>query len=181
MFAEQGYDGATLRQIAAKAGLTTGALFKHATDKRDLVHLIFSEEVDALTDMALASPRSYQTFVEKILSISEHYYRLFASDPVLSRILLSEMLVETPGLHLERSLSIRQRLLQGLESLILQAQSTGELNPSVIPAKVALQIFFLYAASLRYWLNASDRPEWRKGLQEYKQCLELQVFGLVSR
>ena len=180
-FAEVGYDRATLRQIAAHAGVTTGAVFKHVTDKRDLVHLIFSEEVDALTKTALASPRSYQTLGEKILLIAEHYYRHFGSDPVLSRILLSEMLVETPGLHLERSLDIRERLLRGIEHLVIEAQNSGEIRSSVNARKVTRQIFFVYSAALRYWINSSERPKWREGIGEYKLCLEMQIEGLIPR
>lgn len=65
LFAEQGYEAATLRQIAAKAGLGLGTLFNYISDKRDLIYLIFNEEVDSLTDRALAAPRSWQPFSAK--------------------------------------------------------------------------------------------------------------------
>ena len=178
LFAELGYDGATLRQIAAKAGLTVGALFNHVTDKRDLIHLIFNEEVDALTDKALASPRPYQKFSEKILAMTEHYYRLFAIDPVLSRILLSEILVETPGMHLERNLSIRARLLKGVERVVFEAQQTGEIQAVEHPQIIAHHIFFAHAASLRLWLASSAHPEWRSGHRQYERFLRLQMDGL---
>ena len=180
MFAEFGYDRATLRQIAAMAGVSVGALFKHVTDKRDLIHLIFNEDLDGLTDKALAAPRPYHTFSEKILSITEHLYRHFAIDPLLSRVLLTEILVETPGLHLERNLEIRARLIHGIEALVAEAQQAGLIIASESAETIALQIFFVHAASLRRWLASAPHPEWRSGQRQYEHYLKLQLTGFSA-
>jgi AcrR family transcriptional regulator len=178
MFAEQGYDRTTVRHIAAKAGLSSGALFNHVTDKRDIIHLIFSEEVEAVTARALEAPRTYQTFKEKILSITEQHFRFFGGDPVLYRILLNELLIESPGLHLERNLTIRDRFVQGLGRVVREAQETGEVRLDESPDVIALHIFFTYAAALRRWLTASFRPDWRQGHREFERFLRLQIEGL---
>ena len=88
LFAEQGYDATTLRQVAECAGLGLGTLFNYISDKRDLIYLVFNQEVNLALDTSLAAPRSWQTFGEKILGMIEPNYRLFGSEPVLSRILL---------------------------------------------------------------------------------------------
>src|SRR5437868_12739305 len=46
LFSEAGYEGATIRDIAAAAGMSTGAVFANFTDKSDLFRDIM------LTDMA---------------------------------------------------------------------------------------------------------------------------------
>ncbi len=177
-FAEHGYDRATLRQIAASANVTVGAIFKHVTDKRDLVHLIFNEDLEEVTTKALAAPRPYHTFAQKILSITEHLYRHFAIDPLLSRVLLTEILVETPGLHLRQNLEIRARLLRGIGELVAAAKLTGEIKASESTEIIALQIFFVHAAALRLWLGSSPNPEWRSGQRQYEVFLNLQLAGL---
>ena len=53
LFSKHGYDSATLRQIARRAHVGLGTLFNYAQDKRDLVFLIFNEELAAVTDEAL--------------------------------------------------------------------------------------------------------------------------------
>jgi AcrR family transcriptional regulator len=178
LFAELGYDRATLRQIAAKAGLTVGALFNHVTDKRDLIYLIFNEDVATVVDLALLSPRPYQDFSAKIRSVSEHYYRLFASEPVLSRILLSEVVVLSPGMHLDRYILLRDRLLSGFEDLISQAQQSGEITSTESAAVISRYMFFVFAASIRWWLASSPRPEWREGMRDFDRLLALQMSGL---
>ena len=179
LFAELGYDRATLRQIAAKAGLTVGALFNHVTDKRDLIYLIFNEEVSTVVDLALMSPRPYQTLAAKLRSIAEHYYRLFASEPVLSRILLSEVVVMSPGMHLDRYLLYRDKLMHGYEALVTEAQSSGEIKSTEDPEVISRCLFFVFAASIRWWLASSSRPEWREGLRDFDRTVRLQMDGLL--
>ena len=178
LFAEHGYDASTLRQIAAEAGLGLGTLFNYISDKRDLIYLIFNEEVDSLTDRALAAPRPWQTFSAKILSITEPHYRLFGSEPILSRILLSEVLLHTPGLQLERHIEIRSRLIQGLCEVVADAQETGEITSTESPEIIARSIFFLYSAALRWWL-ASPHPDWRSGQRDFERVLQIHVAGLT--
>ena len=178
LFAELGYERATLRQIAAKSGLTVGALFNHVTDKRDLIYLIFNEQVDKVAEMALASPRPYQGLSAKILSVTEHYMRMFGSEPELSRILLTEIVVLAPGLHLDRYLTTRAKLVNGIERMVLEAQAAGEINGHEEPEFIARQIFFVFAASLRWWLASSGRPEWRDGQRQFQRSLNLIMQGL---
>jgi AcrR family transcriptional regulator len=178
LFAEHGYDSSTLRQIAAEAGLGLGTLFNYISDKRDLIYLIFNEEVDSLTDRALAAPRPWQTFSAKILSITEPHYRLFGSEPILSRILLSEILLHTPGLHLERHIGIRTRLIEGFGEVVATAQQTGEIVSTESPEIIARSIFFLYSAALRWWL-ASPQPDWRSGQRDFERVLQVHIAGLI--
>lgn len=48
LFSEQGYEGATIRDIAAAAGMSTGAVFANFTDKSDLFREIMTDDMDAL-------------------------------------------------------------------------------------------------------------------------------------
>jgi AcrR family transcriptional regulator len=178
LFAEHGYDSSTLRQIAVEAGLGLGTLFNYISDKRDLIYLIFNEEVDSLTDRALAAPRPWQTVSAKILSITEPHYRLFGSEPILSRILLSEVLLHTPGLQLERHIGIRTRLIEGLAGVVAEAQQTGEIVSTESPEIIARSIFFLYSAALRWWL-ASPQPDWRSGHRDFERVLLVHFEGLL--
>ena len=63
LFTRHGFDAATMRQIAHRAHVGLGTLFNYAADKRDLVFLIFNEELDAITDEALAAARPDEPLV----------------------------------------------------------------------------------------------------------------------
>ena len=177
LFAEKGFESATLKQIAGNAGLGIATLFNYVTDKRDLIYLIFNEEVEQLVEKALATPRNWQTFEAKILCITEPHYRLFAQDPVLSRILLSEVMLQTPGFHLGRFRRLRQRLIDGIEKLVAEAQESGEIDKKESADMIARHIFFSFSIAILWWV-ASPQPHWRDGQVEFQRILNLQMNGL---
>lgn len=128
LLAEQGYDATTTRKVAIGAGLGVGTLFNYVKDKRDLIYLIFNKDVRTMTAASLAAPRPWETFEEKILSVFEYHYRFFGSEPVLSRILLTETVQHEPGFHLNEFLSVRAAIIDGIEKLVAEAQASGEIN-----------------------------------------------------
>lgn len=178
LLAEHGYDATTLRQVAERAGLGLGTLFNYISDKRDLIYLVFNKEVSVVTDASLAAPRPWQTFSENILGMIEPNYRLFGSEPVLSRILLSEVLQHTPGFHLAEHIGIRDRFIRGMEQVVAGAQQTGEIGSTANPELIARHIFFSYSAALRWWLATSENPDWRLGMRDFAEILKLQTSGL---
>ena len=181
LFADHGYDATTLRQVAEQASLGLGTLFNYISDKRDLIYLVFNQEVSVATDVCLAAPRPWQSFNEKILSMVEPNYRLFGGEPVLSRILLSEVLQYTPGLHLAEHLGIRDRFIRGIEQVVAEAQKTGEIGSPESSEVIARHVFFSYSAALRWWLAASESPDWRTGLRDFALILKMQTAGLSLR
>src|SRR3954451_12149683 len=49
LFSEEGYEGATIRDIAAAAGMSTGAVFANFSDKSDLFREIMADDMEALS------------------------------------------------------------------------------------------------------------------------------------
>ena len=176
LFTEHGYDSATLRQIAHAAGLGLTTLFNHIQDKRDLIYLIFDEEVSLAGERACAAIRPWQTFVEKILTISSFYFQMFSVEPVLSRILLSEVLQQTPGPHLERHLWRRARMIQNFEDLANLAQASGELRSDLDTKMIARSIQFAFTGASRWWIT-EPTPDWRSGQRYFEEILLLLAEG----
>ena len=179
LFTEHGYDTATLRQIAKAAGLGLTTLFNHIQDKRDLIYLIFDEEVSVAAERSQAALRPWQTFVEKILTISSFYFQMFSMEPVLSRILLSEVLQQSPGRHLERYLWRRDRLIEDFEDLVKMAQASGELRPELDPKMVARSIQFAFTGASRWWIT-EPACDWRSGQRHFEGILGLLAEGFTK-
>ncbi|MCR5878423.1 TetR/AcrR family transcriptional regulator [Phenylobacterium sp. J367] len=55
LFSEQGYEGATIRDIATAAGMSTGAVFANFTDKSDLFREIMTADMEAAKPPAAAA------------------------------------------------------------------------------------------------------------------------------
>ena len=177
LFTRRGYGAATLRQIARRAHVGLGTLFNYAEDKRDLVFLIFNEELNAITDVALAAPRPGQPLIGQLLAIFGVHYHWLGAKVQLSRILLQELTFYSQGKQAATFLGIRQRLIEGIEALVRNAQRERRIVSGENPAFIARHIFFVYSASLRWWI-ARERPDPEEGLADLRRLLVLQFKGL---
>lgn len=166
-----------MRQIAKRAHVGLGTLFNYAEDKRDLVFLIFNEELNAITDVALAAPRPHQPLADQLLAVFRVHYRWLAEKPALARILLQELTFYSSGKQASTFHGIRKRLIDGIEQLIVQAQADKKVRAGESAALIARYIFFVYSASLRWWI-ASPRPDPDKGVADLRRLLKLQFEGL---
>jgi AcrR family transcriptional regulator len=179
LFAKRGYGAATMRQIAKRAHVGLGTLFNYAEDKRDLVFLIFNEELNATTDVALAAPRAREAPLEQLLAVFRVHYEWLAEKPALARILLQELTFYSSGKQAATFHSIRKRLIDGIEALVSASQEKGTLRKDVAADVIARHIFFVYSASLRWWI-AAPKPDPGKGVADLRRLLKLQLEGLYA-
>ena len=177
LFAKLGYEEATLRQIAKRAHVGLGTLFNYADDKRDLVFLIFNEELEAIAERALKSVRTEDRFIDQLTSFFRVYYREFGREPTLSRILLQELTFYSRGKQAAQFQDHRVRLIARIEKLVAAAQDRQRIRANVDPALVARHIFFVYSAAIRQWVGG-DAPNPERGVEELRELLHLQFEGL---
>ena len=179
LFSRHGYETATLRQIAKRAHVGLGTLFNYAQDKRDLVFLVFNEELDAVTDEALMAARAPVQLPDRLIGLCKAHYTFFAKNPPLSRILLKELTFYSEGKQAAEFHRIRARLFAGIEDLVRSAQQAGQIRPDEDAALIARHIFLVFAGALRWWI-AGPNPDSRRGLAELRRLFALQIGGIVS-
>jgi AcrR family transcriptional regulator len=177
LFSRHGYDSTTLRQIARRAHVGLGTLFNYAQDKRDLVFLIFNEELAEVTDKALGAVASDDSLLDQLLHIYKPHYEYFSKHPALSRLLLKELTFYSEGKQAAAFQEIRGRLISGIEKAVRTAQQEQRIQSSEKAARVARQIFFISSGAIRWWI-AGLSPHPREGLAELKRLLALQERGL---
>jgi AcrR family transcriptional regulator len=179
LFSKHGYEVATLRQIAKRAHVGLGTLFNYVQDKRDLVFLVFNEELAAVTDEALKAAEAHNSLLDQLIDIYRPHYHYFSKDPLLSRILLQELTFYSEGKQAATFHEIRERLISGIEKVIRTAQHEQRIHTKEDPAIVARHIFFVCSGAIRWWI-ARLTPSPREGLTELRRLLELHVNGLQS-
>ncbi|MBV9482401.1 MAG: TetR/AcrR family transcriptional regulator [Acidobacteria bacterium] len=177
LFSKHGYESATLRQIAKRAHVGLGTLFNYVQDKRDLVFLIFNEELAFVTEQALRAADSPSSLVDQLAAIYKPHYQYFSQNPPLSRILLKELTFYSQGKQAATFHEIRERLISGIEKVVLAAQREQRIHSREDPAIVARHIFFVCSGAIRWWI-ARLNPTPRHGLADLRRLLELEVNGL---
>src|SRR5262249_5958564 len=77
LFVANGFDDASTRQIATRAGVALGTLFLYAANKRDLLFLAVNDELEDVALRATAVVRREATFLENLLTAFRLLYEFF--------------------------------------------------------------------------------------------------------
>lgn len=174
IFAEYGYAGATLEQVAAAAGLTKGAVYWHFSGKSDLFL--------ALCDLDL-------TQQEKLLP--EQVQKVFtATDPVQALAALLQTQLECcgqgagrPMLFFEFVTSSREpavreklratyaRLFDVIGSVLKELQAGGYIKSDLDPHMLAITFQALINGSLLAWLIDPDRVQFSSLMPEIARVM----------
>jgi AcrR family transcriptional regulator len=177
LFLEQGYDNATTREIARRADVGLGTLFSYASDKRDLLFLIYNELQEDLTRSAFATARPARTFLGQVMASFAVYYRFFAREPEFMRYVLRELTFYTRGRQAERFQSGREAIISGLEVLVRNAKKRRALRSTTKDRAIAQLMFGVYQAEIRRWLSGTN-PKPTAGLARLRAMLRIVVEGL---
>jgi len=124
LFAAHGVDGVSIGEIAAAAGVSQGALYRHYPSKEELAWSLFSEaylrtgaELDALGHQD-------DNFAAHLGAMVAHFCALYDSDPALFRF----MLIAQHGL-LPRIDADQRTVIEAVADTVAAAIATGETPP----------------------------------------------------
>jgi AcrR family transcriptional regulator len=120
LFSEHGYEGATIRDIAAAAGMSTGAVFANFSDKSDLFCEIMTADMARLSaEMREAVVRT-KTVEEALLKIFVTGYAFYRNQLQLARAVFSVSWSSQEGEALRRLSPLR-----AIQDLILEQLNAG--------------------------------------------------------
>ena len=85
LFSTQGYEGATIRDIAAAAGMSTGAVFANFADKSELFREIMVADLAALEEAMVEAASRGRAVDDALLKIFSAGYAFYKSQLPLAR------------------------------------------------------------------------------------------------
>lgn len=182
LFVEKGYDATTTRAIAKRAGVGLGTLFTYAADKRDLLFLIFNDELIELAAQAFAQSSSAPALADRLVAVFHDFYAYFARQPNLARFLLRELTFYTHGPEARRFQTHRDQIVAGVAAVVARARADGIIAAAGDDMLVARAIFDIYSAEVRRWLaDDQNEPNLAHGLAALRRVLQVLVDGLQPR
>lgn len=145
---ERGYEAATIRDIAAAANLSTGAVFASFSDKADLFNAVIQADCDALLERmnaVAACENSARATLIKLLKLAYAFH--------LEELPLVQAAIGFSWLH-EAAVERRNRdagaLIQGrLAEVLRSGVKSGELSPNLAVDLIAEMIWDSYIANYR--------------------------------
>ena len=176
LFLSQGFDDATTRAIAKRAGVALGTLFTYATNKRDLLFLVGNDMLEEMSRTAARNIRPDLPVMRNLLDAFRPLYRFFRIQPKLSRLILRELVFYDSGAQAKRAIATRVEMLSVVTSIIRNGMQKGEIASDADPEQIAWVIFSVYQAEVRFWLR-EDKANVEQGLDRLRQSLLLCLHG----
>ncbi len=152
MFEKLGFSGTTMRAIAKEAKMGYGTIFKHFTNKSDLVAACLYEGIEkALTDAFNTLPDD-ASIENQFLHIAGELIRHYAKRPSLSKTYIENILIVDGTWKKIMDSQIEQFLFK-LEEMIQIAKNRGEIRKEIDNNLLALSLFSSYLSMLSFSLR----------------------------
>lgn len=151
LFAEQGYEATTTRQVAEAADVAAGTLFTYAPSKASLLVLVWQDGIRAAIDAGFAAAEG-QPPEEALVRIFGAFLDFYAQNPALARTYVRAMTFPEPEVAattLPFTFAFTARLAERLVA-------SGQLRPGVDPQLAAGLCFSTYFLVLLEWLALGD-------------------------
>ncbi|RVU48555.1 TetR/AcrR family transcriptional regulator [Lujinxingia sediminis] len=158
-FEVEGYEKASVRDIARAAGVSAGSVIHHFGSKRELLYATLFEDLEATMSEALSLGTS-PPLAGQIEAMTRHIFACYGRRPRLSRVLLKESLfAEEPWASRFRAQT--ERLHGGVEGLAGDAVRRGELLPEVDTRLLAMAYVSFYYFALLAWAQGGHEDPTR--------------------
>jgi len=170
LFAERGYDAATIRDIAKGAGMSTGAVFANFQDKAELFETVFAEEMEGLlNDMRNGAAGVEGRVTDRLAAaLTAGYHRSLAHLPLMQAMVARSWF--QPEEADQRSRSFVGPLVLWIQDLLQAAVGEGELRQDIDQTLLPRMIWDTFISNFRYaaydgWGVEELTPHVRKQLE----------------
>jgi AcrR family transcriptional regulator len=181
VFREKGFEAATTREIATRAGVGTGTLFVYARDKRELLRMVFRDQLEELSTTAFADVPAAAPLIEQLMHVFRPRYAFWGADPRLSRHAVRETFGSRYGGEEDgKGLPAASYVLHDrLTALIVRNQSAGRIDAAIEPLIATRLLLDVYYNENRDWI-ADPVPDIGEGIARLREVLALALRALAS-
>ncbi len=165
LFREKGFDGATLRAIAARAGMGASSIYRHVKSKEELlIEELAALQEDAWTQFRRKDDRSHSTR-QRVSHFLDVQHELLTRDPDLSLIALRAT-TRPEARVARRVLTLYDRTIGLLAEILQMGRKKQDLSPDVKVLEAAQALFHITLGARIAWSNGVVSAEGcRKSIQ----------------
>lgn len=150
LLGRHGFAGTNMDEVAARAGVSKGAVYFHVGSKAGLLNRIFEDDFTRWIGEAFADPPE-AAVLEQLVTVYSRLLTLMCSQPELTRVFMADA---GSGDEHGRATAAMQDLLGRTGRLLDAAKERGELDPAVRTDQLAYNLWALYFVEQHRWLLA---------------------------
>ncbi len=165
LFREKGFDGATLRAIAARAGMGASSIYRHVASKEELlIEELADLQEDAWAQFRKADERGHSTR-QRVNHFLDVQHELLTRDRDLSLIAMRSTTKPDAAVS-RRVLNLYDRTIGLLAEILQMGRKNKDLAPSVNVLEAANALFHITLGARIAWSNGLVSAEGcRKSIQ----------------
>jgi AcrR family transcriptional regulator len=149
LFAERGYEAATIRDIAKGAGMSTGAVFANFQDKSELFEAVLAENLAGTLEAFKAAATADGRAAERLTSaLSVGYHRGLDHLPLVQAIFARAWF--QPEDANERQRAMAKPFVEAVAGILQAGIREGELRQDIDVTLMTRMIWELYMANYRF-------------------------------
>ena len=139
LFAERGYEGTSMADLAERVGLRKASLFHHFPSKDVLYATVLSQLIESVQRAVLAAAQSEGSFTERLDVLSDAITATLSAQPYVARLMVREVMDWGPLMRQGLGRTIQDVLAAALE-FARAGQRAGEFNPEMDPSQAIVSI-----------------------------------------
>ena len=137
VFAEKGYHGCRIADVARAANVAYGLVYHYFRNKEELLESVFAEQWTILINAIQAIDEGAGTASEKIEAIFGFVFDVYKTAPAAVRVLILEVTRTPNSLRAGSTRETFERAMHLVADIVRQGQTSGELRPDVDPILAA--------------------------------------------
>ena len=178
LFEKYGFEKTTMRALSAKTHMGYGTIFKHFSNKQELLAACLYEQIENVLIKAVETLPTNSGLKPQFMHVASRLIRHYAERPKLSKTLIEHMVV-LDGSWKDKMDSQVDSFLRFLDDLIQNSKNRGEIRKDIENSLLSLSFFSIYLSTLALSLREQKfDPE--KTITMIDRLLDLQMNGVLS-
>ncbi len=147
LFARKGMEECTIRDIAAKAGVSPASVVVHFKSKTALLEEALCGDIESVLSEVVASLPENFKLRDRLMHLSKGFFRLYDKNRDLYRALIRSTVFE-PASETPIMSNLSEQYIQFLSHIIEEQKTHGIILPEVDSRIAAASVFSLYMGAL---------------------------------
>jgi TetR/AcrR family fatty acid metabolism transcriptional regulator len=140
VFADKGYHGCRISDVAREAGVAYGLVYHYFHDKEALLEAVFEVGWGGFLARVREVAVSASTLEEKVRRIAQIAFEAYRRDPKAVKVIILEI-ARSPAFEQARHRSELMDVIRVSEGMFVEAKRSRDLNPKLDPLLCAAQLF----------------------------------------
>lgn len=125
LFTSQGYHASTTPQVARRAGVAEGTIYRHFTSKEQLLNEIYRGAVRLFTQSIKDVPSAMECR-QRLTRVADRWGEVASDDPALVKLVFS---APPRALLDDQSRNVHAEMRAELEKVVASGKAAGEIRP----------------------------------------------------